>query len=91
MQYEEFITLSGETQQTVSLDFYKNEIEPRYMMFDGLSKEAFCRIYAATKAFNEIDKLGERMKRGFKTQAEMVAFWNNAEPIIAKINNAFRN
>lgn len=91
MQYEEFLTLTGETQQTVSLDFYKNEIEPRYMMFDGLSKNAFCHIYAATKAFNEIDKLGERMKRGFKTQAEMAAFWSNAEPIIAKINNAFKN
>ena len=91
MQYEEFLTLTGETQQTVSLDFYKNEIEPRYMMFDGLSKEAFCRIYAATMAFNEIDKLGERMKRGFKTQAEMATFWSNAETIITKINNAFKN
>lgn len=38
MQYEEFLTLTGETQQTVSLDFYKAEIEPRYMMFDGLKK-----------------------------------------------------
>lgn len=90
MLYEEFLKLTGETQEFISRAYYRSEIEPRYMMFDGLSKEAFCRLYAAVKAIKKIEILGEEMKCGFKTQADMAIFQRKADELISKINDEFK-
>jgi|GEM_PF-2843542 hypothetical protein len=86
MTYNEFIEITGLDSEMYPAEFYHSNIEPQYMRFENLSKQAFCRIYVARLAENALYALGEEMKKGFESTHDMNRFTEKAERKVAEIN-----
>ncbi len=89
MTYEEFLTLAHETPENVDYSYYENDVEPRYMRYDGLSKKAFCILWMAGKSKQRLLDLTETMERGFKSEAEMRDFLKTSQKVVDEINALF--
>lgn len=91
MTYKEFIDISGLDSEMYPAEFYRSNIEPQYMRFENLSKQAFCRIFVARIAENALYALGEEMKKGFDSTHDMNRFAEKAERKVAEINKLVLN
>jgi len=96
MNYDEFIHISGESYNDISLEQYHKEIEPAYMALPDIivsNKEQFCKFWAKhrllckfiSEQYTQIYELGKQVASASKNAQDLQAQLTDANAIIKNL------
>jgi len=98
MNYDEFIHISGESYNDISVETYHNDIEPAYMALPGWickDKETFCKWWSKNRELctfisaqhRQNYELGKQVASASKNAQDLQAQLTDANAIIKNLEN----